>query len=142
MTRKTLILATMTVVGCFTGLAAAQPTIDWYTVDGGGGTSTGGQFTLSGTIGQPDAGTMSGGSFTLLGGFWSGSAGSSGGCTVTCDYNQDGGADTSDVLDLANDIASGTESFPGSCSDYNQDGGADTSDVLDLANDIAAGTCA
>ncbi len=66
---------------------------------------------------------------------------STGGCTPTCDYNQDGGADTSDVIDLANDIASGTESFPGSCSDYNQDGGADTSDVIDIANAIASGNC-
>jgi hypothetical protein len=44
--------------------------IDWSTIDGGGGTSTGGVFTVSGTIGQPDAGTMSGGGFTLSGGFW------------------------------------------------------------------------
>ncbi len=45
--------------------------IDWWTVDGGGGTSTGGVYAVSGTIGQPDAGTMSGGNFTLHGGFWS-----------------------------------------------------------------------
>ncbi len=45
--------------------------IDWWTVDGGGGTSTGGVYILSGTIGQPDAGpTMTGGSFALTGGFW------------------------------------------------------------------------
>src|SRR6266568_4548377 len=44
--------------------------IDWYSIDGGGGTSTNGQFALSGTIGQPDAGHMSGGTFTLDGGFW------------------------------------------------------------------------
>jgi len=46
--------------------------LSWFTLDSGGGTSTGGQFTLSGTIGQPDAGTLSGGSFKLEGGFWSG----------------------------------------------------------------------
>ena len=34
------------------------------------GASTGGVFTVSGTIGQPDAGTMSGGNYTLQGGFW------------------------------------------------------------------------
>lgn len=46
--------------------------IDWFTVDGGGGTSTGGVYTVTGTIGQPDAGpTMTGGSFSLNGGFWS-----------------------------------------------------------------------
>jgi hypothetical protein len=53
------------------GLANAQSySIDWSTVDGGGGTSTGGVYSVSGTIGQPDAGTMSGGNFTLDGGFW------------------------------------------------------------------------
>ncbi len=44
--------------------------IDWFTVDGGGGTSTGGVYSVSATPGQPDAGTMSGGTFTLTGGFW------------------------------------------------------------------------
>lgn len=48
----------------------AQYTLDWSTVDGGGGTSTGGVYSVSGTIGQPDAGTMSGGNYTLQGGFW------------------------------------------------------------------------
>jgi len=42
----------------------------WDTVDGGGGTSSGGGYTLSGTIGQPDAGAMSGGNYALTGGFW------------------------------------------------------------------------
>lgn len=50
---------------------AQDYSIDWHTTDGGGGTSTGGPFSLSGTIGQPDAGKMSGGSFSLTGGFWS-----------------------------------------------------------------------
>lgn len=63
------------------------------------------------------------------------------GCAVTCDYNQDGAGDTSDVLDLANDIAAGTSTFPASCKDYNQDGSEDTSDVIDLAGAIASGTC-
>jgi hypothetical protein len=45
--------------------------IDWFSLDGGGGTSTGGAYAVSGTIGQPDAGPMSGGVFTLQGGFWS-----------------------------------------------------------------------
>ncbi len=50
--------------------AQAQYSIDWFTIDGGGGTSTGGVYSVSGTIGQPDAGVMSGGNFTLQGGFW------------------------------------------------------------------------
>jgi hypothetical protein len=45
-------------------------TVTRWTVDGGGGTSSGGSYTLSGTIGQPDAGLHSGGTYTLIGGFW------------------------------------------------------------------------
>ena len=52
-------------------LGVAQSySVDWVTIDGGGGLSTGGVYTVSGTIGQPDAGLMSGGNFTLQGGFW------------------------------------------------------------------------
>jgi hypothetical protein len=51
----------------------AQPySIDWYKIAGGGGTSTGGVYSVSGTIGQPDAGVaMTGGNYSLTGGFWS-----------------------------------------------------------------------
>lgn len=56
-------------VSCF-GAWGQSYSIDWSTIDGGGGTSTGGVYTVSGTIGQPDAGTMSGGNYTLQGGFW------------------------------------------------------------------------
>jgi len=49
--------------------------LTWWTVDGGGGTSLGGPYALSGTVGQPDAGLLSGGTYTLDGGFWSGLAG-------------------------------------------------------------------
>ncbi len=54
-------------------LASAQNySIGWYKIAGGGGTSTGGNYSLSGTIGQPDAGNaMTGGSYSLTGGFWS-----------------------------------------------------------------------
>ena len=53
--------------------AAAQSySIDWYKIAGGGGTSTGGVYAVSGTIGQPDASmTMIGGNYSLTGGFWS-----------------------------------------------------------------------
>jgi hypothetical protein len=50
----------------------ADYAIDWYTIDGGGGISTGGPYVLSGTIGQPDASDSQGESFIVLGGFWSG----------------------------------------------------------------------
>jgi hypothetical protein len=61
-------------VGALLGLMAsvtwAQYAIDWFTIDGGGGKSTGGVYTVIGTIGQPDAGSMTGGNFTVEGGFW------------------------------------------------------------------------
>ena len=51
---------------------AQSYTIDWYKFAGGGGTSTGGTYQVSGTIGQPDAsGAMTGGGYSLTGGFWS-----------------------------------------------------------------------
>jgi len=64
---------------CFTLLhssfclsAWGQFSINWHTIDGGGGTSTGGVYSVSGTVGQPDAGeAMTGGNFSLTGGFWS-----------------------------------------------------------------------
>jgi hypothetical protein len=51
--------------------------ISWWTVDSGGVTSnsTGGNYSLRGTIGQPDAGSLSGGGYTLTGGFWGGASG-------------------------------------------------------------------
>jgi hypothetical protein len=50
---------------------AQSYSIDWYKISGGGGTSTNGQYSLSGTIGQPDAsGAMTGGNYSLTGGFW------------------------------------------------------------------------
>jgi len=55
-------------------IAASAQTynIDWYKISGGGGTSTGGVYSVSGTIGQPDAGgEMTGGNYSLTGGFWS-----------------------------------------------------------------------
>jgi hypothetical protein len=52
--------------------AGENYTIDWYKIAGGGGTSTNGQYSVSGTIGQHDAGTtMIGGNYSLTGGFWS-----------------------------------------------------------------------
>ena len=51
---------------------AQQYSIDWYKIAGGGGTSTGATYQVTGTIGQPDAsGAMTGGSFSVTGGFWS-----------------------------------------------------------------------
>lgn len=55
---------------CISQTRAQNYSIDWHTIDGGGGTSTGGVYSVSGTIGQPDTGAMSGGGYSLAGGFW------------------------------------------------------------------------
>ena len=99
--------------------------ISWYTIDGGGGTSSGGDFVLSGTIGQHDAGgPMVGGDFSVTGGFWVGAGTGSTGCGCAADFNQDGGVDGADVSAFFTDWEAGT-----GCADTNQDGGIDGSDV-------------
>lgn len=56
------------------GLAVAATgggyNLSWFSIDGGGGVSSGGMYTVNGTIGQPDTGTLSGGDYHLQGGFW------------------------------------------------------------------------
>ena len=58
------------------GIALAAPiaySIPWWTVDGGGGTSQGGEYTVSGTIGQADTSPlMSSGDYEVVGGFRAG----------------------------------------------------------------------
>ena len=66
-------LAAALALGCW-GLVLpvqAQYSIDWHKISGGGGTSTGVVYSVSGTIGQPDAGsTMTSEQFCVTGGFW------------------------------------------------------------------------
>ena len=67
---KRTILALVGLFICCTAAQSQTFSIDWFSIDGGSGTSTGGVYSVSGTIGQTDAGRMSGGNFTLDGGFW------------------------------------------------------------------------
>ena len=71
-TQVHLLLFAATALFCPIALAQSGGSfsLSWSTIDGGGGTSSNGQYSVSGTIGQPDAGAMSGGPFTLTGGFW------------------------------------------------------------------------
>ena len=71
MNARTLCLAVSFALLCVPAMGQVY-SIDWYKIAGGGGTSTGGAYAVSGTIGQPDAGAaMSGGNYSLTGGFWS-----------------------------------------------------------------------
>ena len=62
----------LVVLGLIVSSSWGQYELSWSTIDGGGGTSSGGPYTLTGTIGQPDAAWSSGGQYELLGGFWPG----------------------------------------------------------------------
>ena len=66
---KLIILAGILLVA--TAASAQNYSIDWHTIEGGGGTSTGGVYSVSGTIGQPDAGgPLTNGQYSVTGGFW------------------------------------------------------------------------
>jgi hypothetical protein len=75
--KKRIILGFLVLIFAFTTvstiLAVGDYQVNWWSVDGGGGTSQGGDYAVSGTIGQPDTSPlMSGDDFTIVGGFWGG----------------------------------------------------------------------
>jgi hypothetical protein len=74
--RRIIFLGSGVLVLLLVGVALAAPnafSLNWWTVDGGGGTSQGGDYEVSGTVGQPDTSPlMSGGDYFVVGGFWGG----------------------------------------------------------------------
>jgi hypothetical protein len=118
---------TLTVLGVvIVGTALAEEfEITRSTIDGGGVmNSPGGDFELSGTIGQADAGVLTGADFTLTGGFWFE--------TPLGDCNDTGGVNLIDYGDFeacltgpSSGVADGCE-----CFDVNR---SDTVDLFDFA---------
>jgi hypothetical protein len=95
------------VFGSEIGLTGPAPSIRPFTIDAGGGTSTGGTFAISGTIGQPDAlstggtgGGLTGGTFIVVGGFWPGSV--SPAPTCLADITGNAAVDIDDLLAVIN----------------------------------------
>lgn len=115
-------------------LSAAEFDIDWFTIDGGGGTSAGGSFELSGTIGQWDAGSpampMTGGDFELVGGFW---VIASAPAPCPGDTNGDGTVDNLDLQAILDAWASmtGDPNYTDGA-DLNDDGTVDNFDLQEL----------
>ncbi len=73
--QRFLVLTALLTFCLFTGGVLAQTSnsynLTWSTVDGGGAlTSTGGAYTLSSSIGQPDAGMLANDQYSIVGGFW------------------------------------------------------------------------
>ena len=125
-----MLSATITVLALAAGslaVAVGGPfEINWHTMDGGGGTSSGGSFELSGTIGQADAGAaMTGGSYAVSGGFWAGGEAAS---SCLADLNGDG---TVDAADLATMLGA-WGSNPGSPADLDDNGDVNAADLAIL----------
>jgi hypothetical protein len=119
---------------CMSATAADEFELIRWTVDGGGAMyCTGGDFELSGTVGQPDPGTMTGGAFELAAGFWFSAA--------PGDCNTDGLTDLVDY-DAFNPCISGPERTlrPGcDCYDLDGDNDIDLSDVSGFQNSFFGG---
>lgn len=72
-TRIAVVLPLLVVAGVVLAGDPPEYEITRSSIDGGGVIrATGGDYELSGTIGQPDAGVMEGGGYQLTGGFWFG----------------------------------------------------------------------
>ena len=63
---------TLLIVLLFVSIGWGDYRIVRSTVDGGGGQSTGGNYIVTGTIGQADAGYSAGAGYEVLGGYWPG----------------------------------------------------------------------
>jgi hypothetical protein len=126
MLNRSIVRCSLLALAAAASPAMAQPfAIDWYTIDGGGGTSAGGAFSLSGTIGQADAGgPMTGGTFSLTGGFWVG--GTTGPTCNDIDINNDGSLFDPTDIDAYLSVFSEGPCIPGTqvCDDidFNNDG--------------------
>ena len=65
-----LLVIAVTIIGVVWVSAEDGYTLNWWTVDGGGTNSAGGNYILNRSIGQPAAGTSAGGTYSLISGFW------------------------------------------------------------------------
>jgi hypothetical protein len=122
--------------------AAASPTITRYVIAGGGRISSGGVYSIQGTIGQATASLsvapLVGGPYVLNGGFWAGDA-----LPCLSDYNGDTTVDILDLLDYLADF-SACDGQPSPCgtfgnADLNNDGLVDILDFLDFLQAFSAG---
>ncbi|MBN2562216.1 MAG: hypothetical protein JXQ75_14930 [Phycisphaerae bacterium] len=136
MKRKFRILhtAAIGIVATSLSTAAGDYMLDWYTIDGGGEMwSTGGDYELNGTIGQPDAGAvMTSGGYELTGGFWAAPP-----CWCMSDVNNDGlrnGLDVQGFIDCM--LAGGVNC---ACADLYTDGHLDLQDIATFVTDLLTG---
>ncbi len=119
------------------GVSAQTYDVKWNTLDGGGGSCTGGSFELVCTIGQPDAGSASapltGGTFELVGGYWT----SSSVCECAGDMNLDGVRNGADIQTFVGCFLTGGSC---SCADLDGSGGITAADMVAFVNALLTQT--
>ncbi len=111
---------------CLSSFGAGQELMmSRWTVDGGGVMhSAGGEYEVSGTIGQADAGTLAGGPFELSGGFWF--------ALTPADCNDDGTANLLDHQSFEQCLSGPAGGVPAGCACFDVDGSG-TIDLRDFA---------
>ncbi len=67
--KKIIVLLVLTLSLPVMSMSDGDYEISWSSIDGGGGRSSGGDYSLVSTIGQPDAAYSQGGDYEMLGGF-------------------------------------------------------------------------
>ena len=65
-----LVICSMIAVPVLAAAVAGAYTLDWFSINNGGGSSSGGMYTLDSSIGQSLAGALSGGTYRLNVGYW------------------------------------------------------------------------
>lgn len=133
-TKQITIRTLMTLLIFSVGVAAADDLkIDWYTVDGGGVMrSSGGDYELSGTIGQPDAGVTAGEPYTLRGGFWAVPP-----CWCVSDLNIDGLRNGADIRQFIGCMLGSTSAC--ACADIDGSGVLNATDLSMFVDSLVAG---
>ncbi len=135
-----MLLITASLLGSIAGMAqgSMRPTppdsaIEWSTIDSGGGeVSSGGEFELTGSVGQPDAQRfVAGGVFSLTGGYWEGGALAP---TLRSDLNGDDVSDLEDFFLFLSGFDSTDE-----VADVNHDGTVDLADFFQFLSDFDVG---
>ncbi len=115
--------------------------VTWHTIDAGGVmNSTGGDFELSGSIGQPDANamTLAAGDLEFTGGFWAVAVPN---CACPSDVSNDTVVNGDDIPGFVDCLLVGVGSNC-VCADVAADGVLDLADVSAFVDDLLTGqTC-
>ena len=122
-------IAAMVVV--LTGSAFAQDSFEIpnSTYSGGGGISSGGGFSVTGSIGQAAVDPIQGGDFQLLSGYLATEA-----IFESADFNCDGLVDGQDLAVLLTNWGVCPDMIPGCLGDITLDGFIDSADLAELLN--------